>query len=84
MRFSFADAKPTDHSFATGKLIEVNPFRCQVRKRATEVGIKGRNQQQDGPIGSHACDEAAAFADASGFFEPLTPCRESSGSPETP
>jgi hypothetical protein len=83
MRFSSADAKTTDHSFAREKLIEVNFFvlldtkGCRRKSdlgkiRVGENPTLGNIQQQEGPIGSHACDDAAAFAGASGSFSSFT------------
>jgi hypothetical protein len=50
MRFSSANASVTDHSFATGKLIEVNFFPlCTIRKKEVDQGAKsatGRTNRQ--------------------------------------
>jgi hypothetical protein len=60
MRFSSADASLTDHSFATGNLIEVN-----FRLFCATPNI----QQQDGPIGRQACVALACSGEASSLFK---------------
>jgi hypothetical protein len=83
MRFSSANARSTDHSFERVKLIEVNFFRRWLRKLCRQRSAREQIQQQDGPIGSHACDDVVEFADASVLFIPFAPRGESSFPVET-